>query len=142
MLNKTTAYAIRFLIYLAKLDVEGKASISEVSDATGTPLRFTAKLLQELAKKSVISSQKGPNGGFYLTSHQKNTDIFSIVSTINKDEFLKGCLLGLPECSEEKPCPIHERYRPIKELLVRLFKETTVATLSVNLIENLTFLRN
>ena len=75
------------------------------------PLQNTAKL----ARKGIIDSRTGVGGGFEIPAYRleiiKLTDV---VRLIDGDEIFDGCSLGLPECSEEKPCPLHHKFKLIK----------------------------
>ena len=73
MFSKSTEYALRATIFIAqKGSEENKLSIEEISKAIGSPKPFTAKILQLLTKDNrVISSVRGPNGGFYITEKAK-----------------------------------------------------------------------
>ena len=48
------------------------------------------------------------------------------------DEYvvLEKCVLGLRECSEVKPCPMHAQYKFIKPQLQRLFESRTIQSLA------------
>ena len=69
MFSKTTEYALRATIYIAqKSSEENKLGIDVIAKAIDSPKSFTAKILQSLTKgNKVISSARGPNGGFYIT---------------------------------------------------------------------------
>lgn len=117
MFSKTCEYALRAVIYLAGHISNGeKLGITEISDAVGTPKHFTAKILQTLAKKGIIGSVKGPNGGFFIDSN-KPIQIVQVVYAIEGDDFFKKCGLGLKHCSDKKPCPLHFELKEMRETL-------------------------
>ena len=67
MFSKTCEYAIRAMIFIAQQSMKGeKAGIKQVVKGIDCPEHFIAKILQELARKGLVLSVKGPNGGFYL----------------------------------------------------------------------------
>jgi len=72
MFSKACEYGLRATIYIAqKSSEENKIGIEEISRAIDSPLHFTGKILQSLTRARVVSSIKGPNGGFYITPKQK-----------------------------------------------------------------------
>ena len=87
MFSKSTEYALRAIIYLArKSSVDQKIGISELADAIGSPKSFTAKILQKLTKGNIfISSATGPSGGFYLTDQAKKKSLLHVL-TLLEDE--------------------------------------------------------
>ncbi|MFA7687794.1 MAG: Rrf2 family transcriptional regulator [Moheibacter sp.] len=109
-------YAIKSCIYLANKNA--KVGVGEISDFIGSPIPFTSKILQKLAKAGVISSSKGRAGGFYLSEvQQKSLSIKDIYLVIDNGHILNACALGISECSDVNPCPVHYRVVEIKETL-------------------------
>lgn len=132
MFSKSTEYALRAVIYLAqKSSPEQKIGIRELAEAAGTPQSFTAKILQKLTRDQVlISSVTGPNGGFYLTEAAKKKSLLHVLGLLEEEEVITGCILGLHECSEKNPCPMHSQYRKIKPLLIEMLDKKTIAELA------------
>lgn len=142
MFSKTAEYALRATFYIAREgSKESKLSIKKVAKAIGSPNPFTAKILQYLSKNDVvISSVRGPNGGFYIREEAKNLPVMTILEVINEDDTLKGCILGLPHCSSDRPCPMHANYQKIKNQLIDLFMNTTIGDIAESLENEMLFL--
>ena len=132
MFSKTTEYALRATIYIAqKGSKENKLRIDEIAKAIGSPQSFTAKILQQLTRNnSIVSSVRGPNGGFYLSERAKRLPVSAILEVMEENDFFKKCVLGLKQCSEIKPCPMHYEYKPIKLQLIDLFEKKTIQNLA------------
>jgi len=132
MFSKSTEYALRATLYIAqKGSEEKKIGIEEVSKAIDSPRSFTAKILQSLTKENkIISSISGPHGGFYMTDKAKKLPVRAILEAMGEDELLDRCVLGLAKCSENKPCPMHSKYKIIKNQLIRLFETETILNLA------------
>ena len=108
MFSKTCEYAIRAMIFIAQKTSKGsKVGIKEIAKGIDSPEFFIAKILQDLSKRGLLQSSKGPNGGFYLDETSRKCTVADIVKAIDGDKIFTGCGLGLAECSEERPCPIH-----------------------------------
>lgn len=132
MFSKATEYALRATIFIAqKGSKENKLGISEIADGINSPKSFTAKILQQLtAGNKIVSSARGPNGGFYLTESARNLPIRVILETMEEDGVLDKCVWGLKQCSELLPCPMHSQYQPIKIQLKALFEAKTIQNLA------------
>lgn len=132
MFSKTAEYALRATIFIAqKGTVDHKLSIVEVSSAIDSPQSFTAKILQLLTKdERVVSSARGPNGGFYMKDAAKKLPVLSVLEAINEDYVLRKCVLGLKACSEVNPCPMHSEYKSIRAKLTNLFEKKTIQQLA------------
>jgi Rrf2 family transcriptional regulator, iron-sulfur cluster assembly transcription factor len=132
MFSKATEYALRATIYIArKSNQDKKPGIAEIAKAIDSPQPFTAKILQQLTKgNKVISSVRGPNGGFFITEKALELPVRAILQALDEDEILHKCVLGLRKCSEVKPCPMHDEYKVIRKQLIQLFESTTIRNLA------------
>jgi len=143
MFSKTCEYALRATIYIAqKSSGDKKIGIAEIAKAIDSPQHFTAKILQYLTGYNVISSIKGPNGGFFITDKQKQLSVRTVLQALDEDSVLQKCVLGLNECSENKPCPMHAQYKIIKQQLVQLFESKTIRDLATDISTGAAFINN
>jgi Rrf2 family protein len=131
MLSNTCKYAVRSLIYLGKFSTDGtKIGIKKISADLAIPTPFLGKILQNLVKQKILLSTKGPNGGFSLGKKTNEISLYDIVRIVDGEDFFKNCLIGLQPCSthaqNEKPCPVHTRFGPIRCQLLQFYQETTI----------------
>lgn len=131
MLSNTCKYAVRSLIYLGKFSADGtKIGIKKISADLNIPTPFLGKILQNLVKQKILLSTKGPNGGFSLGKKTNEVSLYDIVRIVDGEDFFKNCLIGLQPCSHhaenEKPCPVHTRFGPIRAQLLQFYQETTI----------------
>lgn len=116
MFSKSCQYAIRAVTHLAEQQGASKnMGVKEIAEALQVPQQFLAKILQQLAKHNMISSVKGPGGGFYLGDSNANVTLLDIVETIDGKQVLTTCILGKPSCSSEHPCPLHHHFYGCRE---------------------------
>ena len=144
MFSKTTEYALRATIFLAqKSSEENKLGIDEISKAIDSPKSFTAKILQLLTKDNkVVSSVRGPNGGFFISAKARKMSARSVLEAMGEDEILEKCVMGLKLCSENQPCPMHAQYKIIKKQLISLFTAKTIQQLADEIKEGVVFIKN
>lgn len=115
MFSKSCKYGLRAVLYLAQhSDDNAKIGAKELAQIIQVPHHFLAKILQNLSRRQLISSTKGPNGGFFLTDENKDQTLLSIIEAIDGMAWYDECAFGLDECSSEKPCPIHHIFQPLK----------------------------
>jgi len=132
MLSNTCKYAVRALIYLGKHSQDGaKIGIRKISSDLLIPTPFLGKILQNLVKQKILVSTKGPNGGFGLGRKTSDISLYDIVRIVDGEDFFRNCLIGLQPCTthaaEERPCPVHSRFGPIRAQLLLFYQETTIA---------------
>jgi Rrf2 family iron-sulfur cluster assembly transcriptional regulator len=132
MLSNTSKYAIRAMIYLAlNAGTESKIGIKKISDDLDIPSPFLAKILQVLAKHKMLSSTKGPNGGFALGKEPHKITLYKIVTVIDGNDIFDKCLISLRSCHEENtPCPIHKKYEVIRHEIKKLFQQQDIMDLA------------
>ena len=142
MFSKTCEYAIRALIFIAQKSKDGsRISIKDISSGIDSPEYFIAKILQELSRKGFVQSAKGPNGGFYMDDANLEQSVADIVREIDGDKLFSGCGLGLKECSEDHPCPIHNDFKHIRQEIKTMLEESRIQLFVENLDLKLTFLK-
>lgn len=100
-----------------------------------------AKILQNLSRKGLVMSAKGPNGGFYIQDKTSKVTVADIVKAIDGNQLFTGCGLGLKACDEKKPCPIHDEFKAIRTKLRSVLETTTINQLSRGLDKGLSFLK-
>lgn len=134
MFSKTTEYALRAVIYIAQKGTKDqKIGIDEIADAIDSPKSFIAKILQTLSKGSstpLLHSATGPGGGYYMTKAALRKPAMAILKAMGERSTLEDCVLGLAQCSDKRPCPLHVRYKHIKPKLIAMFEEKTIQQLA------------
>jgi len=144
MFSKATEYALRATIFIAQKGTEEKKlSIDEIAKAIDSPKSFTAKILQSLTKDNrIVSSVRGPNGGFFLTEKSKKLPVRTILKAMGEEEVLEKCVLGLKQCSERQPCPMHEQYKSIRKQLKELFVTKSIHQFASEIKDGVVFINN
>jgi Rrf2 family transcriptional regulator, iron-sulfur cluster assembly transcription factor len=143
MFSKACEYAIRATIYITvQSGQDRRVSLKDIAKEIDSPEAFTAKILQQLSRYGIIDSVKGPTGGFTVDKKKMTKlKLSEIVSAIDGDNIYRGCGLGLKECSEKHPCPLHDKFKQIREDLRNMLEKTNLQELSLGLECGLTFLR-
>ena len=142
MFSKTCEYAIRAMIYIAQHSKdERRVGIKEIAQGIDSPEHFIAKILQDLGKKGLVQSAKGPTGGFYHNERSLNNSLADVVKAIDGDKLFTGCGLGLKACSEDHPCPIHHQFKQVRGEVKQLLENAKIGQLSEELAQSLTFLK-
>lgn len=140
--SKTCEYGIRSVFFIAHRTEKGsKVSIKEIATGISSPEHFLAKILQDLSKKGIVQSAKGPNGGFYMDDEALNRPLADVVEAIDGNGLFTGCGLGLISCSESKPCPLHSEFKIIRENIHTMLIKTSIKDFNEDLILGITNLK-
>lgn len=143
MFSKACEYGIKATIFIALKSYEGlRVSPKEIAKEIDSPEAFTAKILQALARHNVVNSIKGAYGGFEIAKGSiAKIKLSHIVNAIDGDAIYKGCGLGLKTCDENHPCPVHDKFKAIREDLKIMLEETTLEELAFNIKSGVSFLK-
>jgi Rrf2 family protein len=134
MVSKTCKYAIRAMLFVAqKSKYNTKVGVKQIARAIDSPEPFIAKILQELGKKGLVLSAKGPTGGFYLDSSGFKNSLADIVNAIDGDKLFTGCGLGLKSCSAKKPCPIHNEFAVVRKQIKSIMQSAKLGDYNTSL---------
>lgn len=127
MFSKSCKYAIRAVLYLAlNSDENKKIGVEEIAKQIDVPRHFLAKTLQLLTKRNIISSAKGPNGGFYLNEKNRKSNLYEVIEIVDGNDAFISCVLGVKECSNSNPCPYHHLVIASRNKLERTLKNETI----------------
>ena len=142
MFSKTCEYAIRAMIFIAQKSKDGnKVGVKEIAKGIDSPEYFIAKILQDLSKRGLLQSSKGPNGGFYLDHKTSQCTLADIVRMVDGDKLFTGCGLGLKQCSETHPCPIHHEFKTLRKNMQLMLENAKLSEFTRQLENSLTFLK-
>jgi Rrf2 family protein len=131
MFNKETEYALRGLIYIKLQNLRNhRPGAAEISKEIEAPLFFISKILQRLVRSGFLESLKGKGGGFYIDPEKPDLPIKKLITATEGDRSFSGCGIGMKNCNENNPCPLHERYAPIRDSINRLVTDETVQSLA------------
>jgi len=130
MFSRAAEYAIRAMAFLARQPQGKLTGAREISKAEQIPMAFLWKILQNLARRRLIRSFKGLHGGYELAAPARKVSVEDVVRAMDNGDVAEGCVLGLAECSEKHPCPLHDSWKDIRGRLAEMMQQTTLADLS------------
>lgn len=131
MFNKETEYALRGLVYIKLQNIrKRRPGTVEIAKEIEAPPFFTAKILQRLVRAGFVESLKGKGGGFFFDPAKPDIKLETLISAIEGDRSFSGCGFGLKHCSDDNPCPMHDKYAPIRDKIKRLVSEESVQSLA------------
>ncbi len=128
--SRQCEYALQAVLYMSAQPKTKFTNINEISGRLDIPMPFLAKTLQLLVQNGILSSQKGPKGGFRLEKSPDEVALFHVVDAIDGTDFLTSCVLGFPECSSKNPCPMHPEWGQVRDRVYQVLASKTVADFS------------
>ncbi|MBD3334686.1 MAG: Rrf2 family transcriptional regulator [Candidatus Eisenbacteria bacterium] len=125
VLSQTSRYALRALILLAQTG-DRPILARRLAEELQLPQNYLAKILNQLAHRGLLRSFRGARGGFQLARPPDQIRLIDIVEGFEDLPRSSACLLGLPECSDDADCSIHQRWKPVITSYRRFLEQTTL----------------
>ena len=129
MLSITSDYALRAVLLLGRAYGGRPLRADEIADATGAPRNYLAKTLNALAKAGVVTSARGPQGGFALAVAPSALSVARVVDCFDEPRPQTRCLLGTGPCDAARACAAHHRWTAVTAARREPLATTTVADL-------------
>jgi Rrf2 family protein len=124
MLANSSKYAVKAVNFLVlNSSEENKLMVKDIADKISVPKPFLSKILQKLSASELISSIRGPGGGFFITQAQLEGSILDIIVETEGKDRLEQCALNFDNCNETSPCAIHYLIASQKEGLRQAYKD-------------------
>ena len=130
MFSRSCEYALQSILFIALHSKNGQAvGLKDISESQDIPLHFLSKILQQLVKHKLLRSTKGPRGGFALNVPAHELRLMTIVRVIDGLDIFDRCGIGLKQCSDKTPCPVHFEYKEVKNKIRDLLDKKSLLEL-------------
>jgi Rrf2 family transcriptional regulator, iron-sulfur cluster assembly transcription factor len=130
MFSRSSGYAIQALTYLAGQPSGKLVGAKEMATSLEIPRPFLWKILRKLRDEKLVRSFKGVRGGYELARPAKNVRISEILAAGKDGDQLGRCVLGLEQCDDRDPCPLHTQWKSLRRRIEGRFQATTLADLA------------
>lgn len=114
LFSKACQHAIRAMTYLARQELSRPCSIQVISQEAEVPTPFLSKIITLLGRSRLVEARRGPHGGAMLARSASDITVGDILEAIDGPLDERRCVLGLPDCSDQNPCPLHTRWKRLE----------------------------
>lgn len=128
-LSQTAEHALRAVLYLAAQPNGDRVPAEVIAEALDAPRNYLSKTLGALAKAGVITSARGPHGGFRLEVPASELTLSRVVSPFRETNGSRVCMAGGRRCDAADPCGAHERWTAVQAQLLAPMEKTTIGDL-------------
>ena len=139
-LTKKADYGLMALKYLAEqaelaekagaeLHLTGARSAKDIAEAYHIPPQLLAKILQTLARASILVSHAGTNGGYALARPAKDISAFEVIRAIDGPLFITSCITIHGSCDLAGHCTIKEPLRKVNDSITDLLAAIAISDL-------------
>ncbi len=125
IISQSAEYALRAAVLLSR--AEGRPmTTQQLAETSRIPPDYLSKILQDLRRAGLVTSQRGVNGGFVLAKDPDRMTVLEVVNALDPIERIHTCPLKLSEHGTML-CPLH---RKLDEAIATVEKAFGSATLS------------
>jgi Rrf2 family protein len=127
-ITRQADYALRAVIYLARLGPEERAATSQIAQVQQIPPSFLAKIVSQLSVAGLLQTSRGARGGVSLAKPPENITLLDVVEAIDGPILLNECVACGGVCSFGETCPMKPVWQETQSELVGRLQRVTFDT--------------
>lgn len=117
----------------AMLDValhagQGPVPLADISERQGISLSYLEQLFARLRKHGLVSSVRGPGGGYRLGLTPGEISVGQVITAVDESVDATKCL-GMGGCHNGTQCLTHSLWRDLSERISTFLSDITLAEL-------------
>lgn len=125
-------YAVTAMLDLAIHDDEGPITLADISERQGISLSYLEQLFSRLRKSGLVSSARGPGGGYRLSRDSKDIAVVDVITAVDEKIDARKCE-GAENCQTgDKTCLTHELWCDLSNQIYKFLKGISLADLVKN----------
>jgi Rrf2 family protein len=124
-ITRQADYAVRAVLYLAKLGPERRAATSTIAQEQQIPPSFLAKIVSQLSVAGLLQTSRGARGGVSLAKSPEQISLLEVVEAIDGPIYLNECVAANGACTFGDDCPMRPVWCDAQAELVGRLKSTT-----------------
>jgi len=107
-------YAVTAMLDLALHEGKGPIALAEISERQGISLSYLEQLFSRLRKQDLVSSTRGPGGGYRLGKPMAKISVASVISAVDENVDATKCG-GEKNCQGDERCLTHELWEELSD---------------------------
>jgi Rrf2 family protein len=124
MISQTAEYALRAMLFLS-VHRNAPSVSQEIAKATRVPAGYLSKVLQNLCRAGLVSSQRGLGGGFLLSRPAAEISVYEVIQAVDPFRLMRRSAGE----SAEYQTVLHKRLDDAMGAVERIFRNSTIADL-------------
>lgn len=126
-ITRQADYAVRAVLYLARLGMTERAATSTVAQEQRIPPSFLAKIISQLSIAGLLHTSRGARGGVTLAREPREISLLEVIEAIDGPIMLNECVGDESTCTFDGECPLRSVWCEAQEELVQRLKKTNFA---------------
>jgi Rrf2 family protein len=129
-LSKKADYGLIAMKHLANHRDQHACSANEIAEEYGISATLMAKVLQKLAKNTLVAAKHGSTGGYQLAKDPGRISALEVITAIDGPVLITSCVTSHGTCDATDRCSVKEPLRRVNESILEVLQTVTVAQLS------------
>lgn len=121
-------YAVTAMLDLALHAGDHPITLAEISARQGISLAYLEQLFSRLRKRGLVSSARGPGGGYRLERAAEEVSVADVISAVDETVDATRCG-GLRNCQSEQRCLTHDLWEELSEEIRRFLSGISLGEL-------------
>jgi Rrf2 family iron-sulfur cluster assembly transcriptional regulator len=124
-------YAVTAMLDLSLNYQVGAITLADISERQGISLSYLEQLFARLRKQELVSSSRGPGGGYRLSRPAEDITVLEVISAVDENVDTTQCE-GRHNCHGEDPCLSHELWQSLSDQIRTYLNGITLAEVVEN----------
>jgi Rrf2 family iron-sulfur cluster assembly transcriptional regulator len=121
-------YAVTAMLDLALHAGSGPVSLADISGRQDISLSYLEQLFAKLRRQDLVSSVRGPGGGYRLSREHENIYVAQIIDAVDESVDATGCG-GTSDCQQGEVCLTHHLWCGLSEQIHSFLSQISLANL-------------
>jgi Rrf2 family iron-sulfur cluster assembly transcriptional regulator len=122
-------FAVTAMIDLALRQHNGPVTLAGISERQKISLSYLEQLFGKLRRRNLVSSVRGPGGGYCLSKALNEVSVADIIHAVDESLDATNCG-GKGNCAEDqRPCMTHDLWTSLNEKMFEYLSSVTLAEL-------------
>ncbi len=121
-------YAVTAMLDLAIHAKQGPVSLGDISGRQGISLSYLEQLFAKLRRSELVSSVRGPGGGYHLNRSGEDINVAQVVDAVNESMDVTRCE-GKGNCQRGEACLTHHLWNDLSEQIHSFLESITLQSL-------------
>jgi Rrf2 family iron-sulfur cluster assembly transcriptional regulator len=121
-------FAVTAMVDLAMRQTRGPVTLAAISERQHISLSYLEQLFGKLRRRALVSSVRGPGGGFNLARPANEISVAEIVNAVDESMDATQCG-GKENCHDDKRCMTHDLWATLNEKMHDYLSSVTLGDL-------------
>lgn len=122
-------YAVTAILDVALKDAGGPVPLADISERQGISLSYLEQLFAKLRRKGLVSSVRGPGGGYKLGKERSEISVAMIIEAVNENVRMRTCSDNCGCAKEGVQCLTHALWGQLSDRITNFLDHITLEEL-------------